>query len=322
MGPNQSFQSCCVSRHTYSHILFLATLPRLSRLTCHCELNTTPLLDDGSVPQSLQVSRLWGSSLKTCHHVIYNLRGLLWRPAPYSNPYAIDLPRTLQNGNIPRRQSSHCHWRRLRSVTTELHDVEVANSILGINLAFARLLLRNQCNVLFADLALRPEAKEVVDAYSSSSRSSARAVFQETDVREWPQLERMFIAASKEFGGVDIVCPGAGVYEPVSSPVPRLLSEHSPYASNTLLTHGARAAILLFLAPTRRLALRPRLPRFFSLCLPRHQPPPSNPHDSARNRALSLSPTAIFLHLPRSYVQHHPRFLDSRASLPLARPSL
>ncbi|KAI4137524.1 MAG: hypothetical protein L6R39_007231, partial [Caloplaca ligustica] len=84
----------------------------------------------------------------------------------------------------------------------------------GINLAFARLLLRNQCNVLFADLALRSEAQEVVSAHSSPSRSPARALFQETNVREWPQLERMFHTVSKEFGGADIVCPGAGVYEP------------------------------------------------------------------------------------------------------------
>ncbi|KAL8851190.1 MAG: hypothetical protein Q9221_003910 [Calogaya cf. arnoldii] len=85
----------------------------------------------------------------------------------------------------------------------------------GINLAFASLLLRKQCNVVVADLALRPEAEEVVAAHSSPSRSSARAVFQKTDVREWPQLERVFHTAIKEFGGADIVCPGAGVYEPV-----------------------------------------------------------------------------------------------------------
>ncbi|KAL9036498.1 MAG: hypothetical protein Q9180_004267, partial [Flavoplaca navasiana] len=83
-----------------------------------------------------------------------------------------------------------------------------------INLAFARLLLRKQCNVVVADLALRPEAKEVVAAHSSLSRSPARAVFQRTDVRDWAQLECMFNTATKEFGGADIVCPGAGVYEP------------------------------------------------------------------------------------------------------------
>lgn len=32
---------------------------------------------------------------------------------------------------------------------------------------------------------------------------------------DWPQLEKMFEVAEKEFGEIDIVCPGAGVYEPV-----------------------------------------------------------------------------------------------------------
>ncbi|KAL1984038.1 hypothetical protein VTN96DRAFT_9635 [Rasamsonia emersonii] len=84
----------------------------------------------------------------------------------------------------------------------------------GINLSFARLLLENGCNVLIADLALRPEAQAVVDKYSAESSSSPRAVFQKTDVRDWLQLERMFKVAEEEFGEVDIVCPGAGVYEP------------------------------------------------------------------------------------------------------------
>lgn len=39
-------------------------------------------------------------------------------------------------------------------------------------------------------------------------------MFLKTDVREWVQLERMFEVASSEFGGVDIVCPGAGIYDP------------------------------------------------------------------------------------------------------------
>ncbi|KAI9812290.1 MAG: hypothetical protein M1827_004739 [Pycnora praestabilis] len=84
----------------------------------------------------------------------------------------------------------------------------------GINLSFAHLLLSKNCNVVLADLALRPEAEELVSQYSSSPESSARAVFQKTDVTDWSQLTRMFDVADKEFGGVDIVCPGAGVYEP------------------------------------------------------------------------------------------------------------
>lgn len=86
---------------------------------------------------------------------------------------------------------------------------------LGINLAFAKLLLENGCNVLIADLSLRPEAQVLVEKHQTGP---ARAVFQKTDVTDWAQLERMFEVAEKEFKEIDIVCPGAGVYEPVSTP--------------------------------------------------------------------------------------------------------
>ena len=69
---------------------------------------------------------------------------------------------------------------------------------------------------MFADLALRPEAREIVANHSSSSRAPAKAVFQKTDVRQWQDLEDMFEVTEQNFGGADIVCPGAGVYEPVS----------------------------------------------------------------------------------------------------------
>ncbi|KAL4967438.1 transmembrane amino acid transporter protein-domain-containing protein [Aspergillus stella-maris] len=83
----------------------------------------------------------------------------------------------------------------------------------GINLSFAQQLLENGCNVLIADLGLRPEAQTLVDRYTGPGKA-ARAVFQQTDVTVWKQLEAMFEIAEKEFGEVDIVCPGAGVYEP------------------------------------------------------------------------------------------------------------
>ncbi|KAL9124271.1 MAG: hypothetical protein Q9217_006380 [Psora testacea] len=87
----------------------------------------------------------------------------------------------------------------------------------GINLAFTRLLLSRQCNVLLADLALRPEAEDLVNVHSSRTKlSNGRAVFQHTDVRDWTHLDRCFERARDEFGGreVDVVCPGAGIYEP------------------------------------------------------------------------------------------------------------
>uniref|UniRef100_A0A093V1C0 15-hydroxyprostaglandin dehydrogenase [NAD(+)] n=1 Tax=Talaromyces marneffei PM1 TaxID=1077442 RepID=A0A093V1C0_TALMA len=68
----------------------------------------------------------------------------------------------------------------------------------GINLAFANLLLENGCNVVIADLGLRPEAQAVVNKFNGRS-GSARAIFQKTDVTDWVQLEELFVVAEKEF---------------------------------------------------------------------------------------------------------------------------
>ncbi|KAI0593177.1 short-chain dehydrogenase [Biscogniauxia sp. FL1348] len=80
----------------------------------------------------------------------------------------------------------------------------------GICLAFASLLLSRGCNVVLADLSLRPEAQQLLSAHSSSPR----AIFVETDVRSWAALSRLVQRALDEFGGFDVLCPGAGVYEP------------------------------------------------------------------------------------------------------------
>ncbi|KAG9786131.1 hypothetical protein ABEF93_001988 [Exophiala dermatitidis] len=81
----------------------------------------------------------------------------------------------------------------------------------GINLEFARLLLQHGTNVLFADLALRSEAQELVNQYQTTPN---KAIFKRTDVTSWPDLNDMFKAAEQSFGSIDIVCPGAGVFEP------------------------------------------------------------------------------------------------------------
>ncbi|KAK0818007.1 hypothetical protein LTR75_002936 [Friedmanniomyces endolithicus] len=74
----------------------------------------------------------------------------------------------------------------------------------GINYCFAKLLLSRHCNIVIADLSLRPEAQKLVDEYSSPT-GKARAVFVKTNVVQWPELENMFVVAEKEFGGADIV---------------------------------------------------------------------------------------------------------------------
>ncbi|KAK3702921.1 hypothetical protein LTR37_014770 [Vermiconidia calcicola] len=87
----------------------------------------------------------------------------------------------------------------------------VTGSGSGIGLEFSRLLLQQGANVLFADIALRPEAEKLINGYQSPS---TRAVFVKTDVTSWSDLNAMFDAAEEHFGSVDIVCPGAGIFEP------------------------------------------------------------------------------------------------------------
>ncbi len=122
----------------------------------------------------------------------------------------------------------------------------------GIGLAFTRLLLSHNCNVLLADLTLRPEALALVDQYSHPQQSgTARALFHSTDVSSWPSLTSMFHAATTHFGEVSIVCPCAGIAEPHSSnfwyppgsPESRDTEEGSRYALfDVNLSHPVRLA--------------------------------------------------------------------------------
>lgn len=84
----------------------------------------------------------------------------------------------------------------------------------GICLAFAQQLLQKGCNIVIADLALQPDAEDNVNKYSSGK---PRAVFIKTDVTDWTQLQSVFDKTIDEFGSFDIVCPGAGIFEPPSS---------------------------------------------------------------------------------------------------------
>lgn len=63
-------------------------------------------------------------------------------------------------------------------------------------------------------------------------------MFTKTDVTLWEDLEQMFEVAEKEFGGTDVVCPGAGVYEPHWSnfwhPPGTARSKDSPHGSSGL----------------------------------------------------------------------------------------
>lgn len=127
-------------------------------------------------------------------------------------------------------QRKDCHHNRswFWYVTLSIAKFNLLTNVTGINLSFAKLLLSKNCNVVIADLALRPEAEDVVNERSAKD-IKPRAVFVKTDVTNWDQLTNMFEVAEKEFGGADIVsryesdyrsmltmrkiCPGAGVFE-------------------------------------------------------------------------------------------------------------
>ncbi|KAF5686185.1 15-hydroxyprostaglandin dehydrogenase [Fusarium denticulatum] len=94
------------------------------------------------------------------------------------------------------------------SLTVKGKTAVVTGAGSGICYHFSKVLLERGCNVVMADLTLRPEASELLKAFPS------QALYQLTDVTKWDQLDHAFEVAKKEFGGYDIVCPGAGVYDP------------------------------------------------------------------------------------------------------------
>ncbi|KAI0395560.1 hypothetical protein F5Y17DRAFT_456802 [Xylariaceae sp. FL0594] len=97
----------------------------------------------------------------------------------------------------------------------------------GINYAFSKLLLERGCSVVIGDLTLRPEAEELLSKYSHKPQQQPEesdsiscdpsVVFHRTDVRSWPQLSSLFNTCVSTYGRVDIIVPGAGVFEPPSS---------------------------------------------------------------------------------------------------------
>ncbi|CAJ2512613.1 Uu.00g007320.m01.CDS01 [Anthostomella pinea] len=89
----------------------------------------------------------------------------------------------------------------------------------GICLDFIKLLLVKGCSVIVGDLALRPAAEEVAKAYPHPPAAPGKAslLFHKTDVKSWPQLSSLWNTAVSTFPQVDIVVPGAGVYEPLES---------------------------------------------------------------------------------------------------------
>ncbi|KAI1775034.1 NAD(P)-binding protein [Hypoxylon cercidicola] len=89
----------------------------------------------------------------------------------------------------------------------------------GITLAFVKLLLSKGCSVIVGDLQLQPAAEQLAAEYPHPSIDSSKPsfVFHKTDVRSWPQLSQLWKKALSTFPRVDLVVPGAGVFEPPAS---------------------------------------------------------------------------------------------------------
>lgn len=89
----------------------------------------------------------------------------------------------------------------------------------GISHALTKILLQQGCSVVMADLTLRPEAEQTLEEASTVSgvNGKASAIFQQTDVSDWAQLQTLFDKTLETYGTVNIVVNGAAIYEPPSS---------------------------------------------------------------------------------------------------------
>ncbi|QYT03299.1 hypothetical protein H0G86_010268 [Trichoderma simmonsii] len=86
----------------------------------------------------------------------------------------------------------------------------------GINLAFARLLLSKGCSVIIGDLRLTTEVRAVLNEFPNDNidKGQPAAMFYKIDVVSWRQLTELWECGLRTFPRIDIVIPGAGLYEP------------------------------------------------------------------------------------------------------------
>lgn len=80
----------------------------------------------------------------------------------------------------------------------------------GINLAFAKLLASKGANVVVGDVQETTAFKKF-----QQEATSTKVLFQKTDVSSWKDLENLFKFTKSELGNIDLLCNGAGVFEPV-----------------------------------------------------------------------------------------------------------
>ncbi|KAF6805428.1 nad-dependent 15-hydroxyprostaglandin dehydrogenase [Colletotrichum sojae] len=98
-----------------------------------------------------------------------------------------------------------------------------------INLAFAEQLLNAGCSVVFADIALRPEAEATITKYPRPPKDgSPSALYHKMDQSNWVDVSATWSFALEKFGRVDLLCPGADIWYAslTSSKTETNISEH------------------------------------------------------------------------------------------------
>ncbi|KAF2095624.1 NAD(P)-binding protein [Rhizodiscina lignyota] len=108
----------------------------------------------------------------------------------------------------------------------------------GIGLAFTTLLHSKGCSVVIGDLALTEDAKKLVEC------AAGKVVFKQTDVTNWKQLAELFSFTETKLGAPDIVCPGAGIFEPKWSSFWNDTEENSYKTIDINITHPTKATRL------------------------------------------------------------------------------
>lgn len=83
-----------------------------------------------------------------------------------------------------------------------------------------QLLLARGCSVLIGDLGLNPTSEKLLEEYKPQTASGEQGqqrpflAFHKTDVKSFDELDALWKKALDTFPHVDLVMPGAGVYEP------------------------------------------------------------------------------------------------------------
>jgi NAD(P)-dependent dehydrogenase (short-subunit alcohol dehydrogenase family) len=84
-------------------------------------------------------------------------------------------------------------------------------------LAFVKVLLARGCSVIIGDLGLNATAEKLLEQYKPQAKPDGNEpilLFHKTDVTSFEQLDALWEKALDSFPHVDLVVPGAGIYEP------------------------------------------------------------------------------------------------------------